>query len=94
MQVKRIVINPSAQLSLLIPHHRAEHGIFISGATRVTCGEKDFLLWENPSLYIPFGVIHRLKNPGTIPLELIEVQSGSYLGEGNIVRFEDKYARV
>lgn len=93
-QVKRIVVKPGAQLSLQMHHHRAEHWVVVSGTARVTCGEKEMLVTENQSTYIPLGVTHRLENPGSIPLELIEVQSGSYLGEDDIVRFEDKYARV
>ncbi|WP_428820443.1 mannose-1-phosphate guanylyltransferase/mannose-6-phosphate isomerase [Microbulbifer sp. MCCC 1A16149] len=93
-QVKRIVVNPGAQLSLQMHHHRAEHWIVVSGTANVTCGEKEFLVTENQSTYIPLGEVHRLENPGTIPLELIEVQSGSYLGEDDIVRLEDRYARA
>jgi len=93
-QVKRIVVKPGAQLSLQMHHHRAEHWIVVSGTARVTNGEKELLVTENQSTYIPLGVTHRLENPGSIPLELIEVQSGSYLGEDDIVRLEDKYARV
>lgn len=92
-QVKRIVVKPGAQLSLQMHHHRAEHWIVVSGTARVTCGEKVVLLAENQSTYIPLGTVHRLENPGVIPLELIEVQSGSYLGEDDIVRFEDQYGR-
>ncbi|MFI2812955.1 MULTISPECIES: mannose-1-phosphate guanylyltransferase/mannose-6-phosphate isomerase [unclassified Microbulbifer] len=92
-QVKRIVVNPGAQLSLQMHHHRAEHWVVVSGTARVTCGEEELLVTENQSTYIPLGVKHRLENPGTIPLELIEVQSGSYLGEDDIVRFADKYSR-
>lgn len=92
-QVKRIVVNPGAQLSLQMHHHRAEHWVVVSGTARVTCGDKQMLLSENQSTYIPLGIKHRLENPGTIPLELIEVQSGSYLGEDDIVRFEDRYSR-
>jgi mannose-1-phosphate guanylyltransferase/mannose-6-phosphate isomerase len=92
-QVKRIVVNPGAQLSLQMHHHRAEHWVVVSGTARVTCGDEQRLLTENQSTYIPLGVKHRLENPGAIPLELIEVQSGSYLGEDDIVRFEDKYSR-
>ncbi|MEZ5446153.1 MAG: mannose-1-phosphate guanylyltransferase/mannose-6-phosphate isomerase [Gammaproteobacteria bacterium] len=92
-QVKRIVVNPSGKLSLQMHHHRAEHWIVVRGTARVTRGEEVFLLTENQSTYIPVGVIHRLENPGTIPLELIEVQSGPYLGEDDIVRFEDAYDR-
>jgi len=92
-QVKRIVVKPGASLSLQMHHHRAEHWIVVRGTARVTRGEEEFLLSENQSTYIPLGVVHRLENPGTIPLELIEVQSGSYLGEDDIVRFEDRYGR-
>ncbi len=92
-QVKRIVVNPGASLSLQMHHHRAEHWIVVSGSARVTCDDKVFLLAENQSTYIPLGSRHRLENPGRVPLELIEVQSGSYLGEDDIVRFEDVYGR-
>ncbi|MDE0784830.1 MAG: mannose-1-phosphate guanylyltransferase/mannose-6-phosphate isomerase, partial [Planktomarina sp.] len=92
-QVKRITVNPGAKLSVQMHHHRAEHWIVVSGTAKVTNGEKTFLLSENESTYIPTGVIHALENPGKLPLELIEVQSGSYLGEDDIVRFEDKYGR-
>ena len=92
-QVKRIVVNPGSALSLQMHHHRAEHWIVVSGTARVTCGEKVFLLSENQSTYIPIGEKHRLENPGTMPLEIIEVQSGGYLGEDDIVRFEDQYGR-
>ncbi|MCC6714616.1 MAG: mannose-1-phosphate guanylyltransferase/mannose-6-phosphate isomerase [Gammaproteobacteria bacterium] len=92
-QVKRIVVNPEGKLSLQMHHHRAEHWIVVRGTARVTRGEEIFLLTENQSTYIPVGVRHRLENPGTIPLELIEVQSGPYLGEDDIVRFEDAYNR-
>jgi mannose-1-phosphate guanylyltransferase/mannose-6-phosphate isomerase len=74
-------------------HHRAEHWVVVSGTARVTCNDETFLLTENQSTYIPIGTMHRLANPGTIPLEIIEVQSGSYLGEDDIVRFEDAYNR-
>jgi mannose-1-phosphate guanylyltransferase/mannose-6-phosphate isomerase len=93
-QVKRIVVKPGASLSLQKHHHRAEHWIVVSGTARVTCDEKSFLLWENQSTYIPIAAIHRLSNPGKIPLEIIEVQSGSYLGEDDIERFEDVYGRT
>ena len=93
-QVKRIIVKPGAQLSLQMHHHRAEHWIVVKGTAEVTCGEKTFLLTENQSTYIPLGTVHRLKNPGKTLLELIEVQSGSYLGEDDIVRFEDVYGRV
>lgn len=93
-QVKRITIRPGATLSLQMHHHRAEHWIVVRGTARVTRGEETFLLTENESTYIPLGVRHRLENPGSIPLEIIEVQSGSYLGEDDIVRFEDVYNRI
>jgi len=93
-QVKRITVKPGATLSLQMHHHRAEHWIVVSGTAEVTRGEEVILLSENQSTYIPLGVTHRLKNPGKLPLELIEVQSGSYLGEDDIVRFEDQYGRV
>ena len=92
-QVKRITVKPGASLSLQMHHHRAEHWIVVRGTARVTRGEEVFLLAENQSTYIPIGVSHRLENPGVIPLELIEVQSGAYLGEDDIVRFEDRYRR-
>lgn len=93
-QVKRIVVKPGASLSLQKHHHRAEHWIVVSGTAEVTCDEKVFLLAENQSTYIPLGSVHRLRNPGKVPLELIEVQSGSYLGEDDIVRFDDVYGRA
>ncbi|WP_448096578.1 mannose-1-phosphate guanylyltransferase/mannose-6-phosphate isomerase [Luteibacter yeojuensis] len=93
-QVKRIIVKPGSVLSLQMHHHRAEHWIVVSGTAEVTCGEKVFLLTENQSTYIPLGVTHRLRNVGKVPLELIEVQSGSYLGEDDIVRFEDVYGRA
>jgi mannose-1-phosphate guanylyltransferase/mannose-6-phosphate isomerase len=93
-QVKRIVVNPGASLSLQLHHHRAEHWIVVRGTAEVQCGEKTFILSENESTYIPLGVRHRLSNPGCLPLEMIEVQSGSYLGEDDIVRFEDVYGRM
>lgn len=93
-QVKRIIVKPGRKLSLQKHHHRAEHWIVVHGTAQVTCGDKVFLLHEDQSTYIPLGEKHRLENPGTIPLELIEVQSGSYLGEDDIVRFEDIYGRV
>ena len=92
-QVKRIIVKPGASLSLQMHHHRAEHWIVVKGTARVTCGEKVFLLGENESTYIPLGSKHRLENPGKQELELIEVQSGGYLGEDDIVRFEDVYGR-
>ena len=92
-QVKRIKVKPGAALSLQMHHHRAEHWIVVSGTAKVTRGDETLLLSENESTYIPLGVKHRLENPGKVPLELIEVQSGSYLGEDDIVRFEDVYGR-
>ncbi len=93
-QVKRITVKPGAKLSVQMHHHRAEHWIVVSGTAKVTNGEKTLLVTENESTYIPVGVVHALENPGKMPLELIEVQSGSYLGEDDIVRFEDLYGRV
>ena len=92
-QVKRITVKPGATLSLQKHHHRAEHWIVVTGTAEVTCNDSVFLLTENQSAYIPLGSTHRLKNPGKLMLELIEVQSGSYLGEDDIVRFEDEYGR-
>ena len=92
-QVKRIIVKPGAQLSLQMHHHRAEHWIVVQGTAKVTSGEQTFLLGENQSTYIPMGTTHRLENPGKVPLHLIEVQSGTYLGEDDIVRFEDTYGR-
>jgi mannose-1-phosphate guanylyltransferase / mannose-6-phosphate isomerase len=92
-QVKRLKIKPGAALSLQMHHHRAEHWVVVAGTARITRGEEVFLLEENQSTYIPIGVRHRIENPGMIPLEIIEVQSGSYLGEDDIVRFEDVYGR-
>lgn len=92
-KVKRIQVKPGASLSLQKHHHRAEHWIVVKGTAEITNGDKVILLTENQSTYIPLGEVHRLANPGTIPLEIIEVQSGSYLGEDDIVRFEDHYGR-
>ncbi len=92
-QVKRIVVKPAGILSLQMHHHRAEHWIVVSGTARVTKGSETFLVSENESTFIPLGTTHRLENPGRVPLEMIEVQSGSYLGEDDIVRFEDVYGR-
>jgi mannose-1-phosphate guanylyltransferase/mannose-6-phosphate isomerase len=92
-KVKRIQVKPGASLSLQKHHHRAEHWIVVKGTAEVTCGDRVTLLGENQSTYIPLGEVHRLTNPGSIPLEIIEVQSGSYLGEDDIVRFEDSYGR-
>ncbi len=92
-KVKRIQVNPGASLSLQKHHHRAEHWIVVKGTAEITNGDKVLLLSENQSTYIPLGEVHRLANPGNIPLEIIEVQSGSYLGEDDIIRFEDTYGR-
>lgn len=92
--VKRITVNPGEKLSIQMHHHRAEHWIVVSGTAKVTNGEKTFLVTEDQSTYIPLGTIHALENPGKIPLEMIEVQTGSYLGEDDIVRFEDRYGRL
>jgi mannose-1-phosphate guanylyltransferase len=93
-QVKRITVKPGAKLSVQMHHHRAEHWVVVSGSAKVTNGDKTFLLSEDESTYIPVGVVHALENPGRVPLEIIEIQSGSYLGEDDIVRFEDRYGRV
>ena len=92
-QVKRIVVNPNAALSLQSHVHRAEHWIVVSGMAKVTIGEEVKLISENQSVYIPLGAKHRLENPGKVPMVLIEVQTGSYLGEDDIVRYEDIYSR-
>lgn len=92
-QVKRLTVKPGAELSLQLHHHRAEHWIVVAGTARITRGDEVFLLEENQSTYIPLGVRHRIENPGKIPLHIIEVQSGTYLGEDDIVRFEDRYGR-
>ena len=92
-QVKRLTVKPGAQLSLQMHHHRAEHWVVVSGTARVTCNERVFLLAENESTYIPIGATHRIENPGKVPLHVIEVQSGAYLGEDDIQRFEDNYGR-
>ena len=92
-QVKRLTVKPGAQLSLQMHHHRAEHWIVVSGTAKVTCGERVFLLSENESTYIPIGATHRIENPGRVPLHIVEVQSGAYLGEDDIVRFQDTYGR-
>lgn len=93
-QVKRIIVNPGKALSLQMHHHRSEHWVVVKGTAKITCDEKVFLLHENQSTYIPAGIAHRLENPGIIPLELIEVQSGSYLGEDDIIRLQDNYGRT
>ena len=92
-QVKRLSVKPGASMSLQMHHHRAEHWIVVSGTARITRGEDVFLLSENESTYIPIGATHRIENPGKVPLHMIEVQSGSYLGEDDIFRFEDVYGR-
>jgi mannose-1-phosphate guanylyltransferase / mannose-6-phosphate isomerase len=92
-QVKRLVVKPGAQLSLQLHNHRAEHWIVVQGVARITRGTDLFDLYPNQSTYIPLGVRHRIENPGKVPLHLIEVQSGDYLGEDDIVRFEDVYGR-
>jgi len=92
-QVKRLTVNPGSALSLQMHHHRAEHWVIVKGTARVIRDNEEFLLVENQSAYVPVGVKHRLENPGAIPLEIIEVQSGSYLGEDDVVRFEDRYNR-
>ena len=92
-QAKRITVKPGAKLSVQMHHHRAEHWVVVAGSAMVTNGDKTFLLSVNESTYIPIGVVHALENPGKVNLELIEVQSGSYLGEDDIVRFEDRYGR-
>ena len=92
-QVKRLTVNPGATLSLQMHHHRSEHWIVVQGTATVTCGDKEFVVHENQSTYIPIGSKHRLANPGKIPLHLMEVQVGSYLGEDDIVRFQDAYGR-
>ncbi|WP_070885295.1 mannose-1-phosphate guanylyltransferase/mannose-6-phosphate isomerase [Pseudomonas sp. D1-3] len=93
-QVKRITVKPGAKLSVQMHHHRAEHWIVVSGTAQVTNGDETYMVTENQSTYIPIGQIHALENPGMIPLELIEVQSGTYLGEDDIIRFSDNYGRV
>jgi mannose-1-phosphate guanylyltransferase len=93
-QVKRITVKPGAKLSVQMHHHRAEHWVVVSGSAKVTNGDKTFLVTENESTFIPIGQIHALENPGKVELEMIEVQSGSYLCEEDIVRFEDKYGRA
>ena len=91
--MKRITVKPGGKLSVQMHHHRAEHWVVVSGTARVSKGDEIFLLSENESTYIPIGVIHALENPGKVNLELIEIQSGRYLGEDDIVRFEDRYGR-
>jgi mannose-1-phosphate guanylyltransferase len=93
-QVKRITVKPGAKLSVQMHHHRAEHWIVVKGTAKVTNGDKTYLVSENESTFIPIGQVHALENPGKIELEMVEVQSGSYLGEDDIVRFEDRYGRA
>jgi len=93
-QVKRITVKPGARLSLQMHHHRAEHWVVVKGTAQITIGDEVKLVSENQSVYIPVGVKHCLENPGKVAIELIEIQSGSYLGEDDIVRFDDKYGRV
>ena len=93
-KAKRITVKPGAKLSVQMHHHRAEHWVVVSGTARVTNGDDTFLLSENESNYIQIGAIHALENPGKVNLELIEIQSGNYFGEDDIVRFEDKYGRI
>ena len=92
-KVKRITVHPGAALSLQLHHHRAEHWVVVKGTARITRGEEQFMLAENESTYIPVGQKHRLENPGKTDLELIEIQSGAYLGEDDIIRFDDQYGR-
>jgi mannose-1-phosphate guanylyltransferase/mannose-6-phosphate isomerase len=94
VQVKHITVKPGGKLSLQLHHHRAEHWVVVKGTARIVRGDETLMLTENQSTYIPLGAQHRLENPGRIPLHLIEVQSGSYLGEDDIVRLEDTYGRV
>jgi mannose-1-phosphate guanylyltransferase/mannose-6-phosphate isomerase len=93
-QVKRLTIKPGGKLSLQLHHHRAEHWVVVKGTAKVTIGESERLVEENQSVFIPLGVKHRLENPGCVPLEIIEVQSGDYLGEDDIIRFGDLYGRI
>lgn len=93
-KIKRIEVLPGQRLSLQMHHHRSEHWIVVSGTAKVTCGENEAIINVNESTFIPMGRLHRLENPGIIPLTIIEVQSGEYLGEDDIVRFQDDYQRV
>jgi mannose-1-phosphate guanylyltransferase / mannose-6-phosphate isomerase len=93
VQVKHITVKPGGRLSLQMHHHRAEHWIVVQGTAKIRRGDEEMMLTEDQSTYIPLGTAHRLENPGKIPLHLIEVQSGSYLGEDDIIRFEDSYGR-
>lgn len=92
-KIKRIEVKPGQRLSLQMHHHRSEHWVVVSGTAKVTCGESEVIIYQNQSTYVPQGHVHRLENPGIIPLVLIEVQNGEYLGEDDIIRFEDDYAR-
>lgn len=92
-QVKRIVVKPGAALSLQSHHHRSEHWIVVEGTAKVTIDDQVRLLTENQSVYIPLGALHRMENPGKVPMVLIEVQTGSYLGEDDIIRYDDVYSR-
>ncbi|MEM8808687.1 MAG: phosphomannose isomerase type II C-terminal cupin domain [Cyanobacteria bacterium P01_D01_bin.44] len=93
-KIKRIEVNPGHRLSLQMHHHRSEHWIVVSGTAKVTCGDQEILLCTNQSTYVPACTSHRLENSGVIPLVLIEVQNGEYLGEDDIIRFQDDYART
>ncbi len=93
-KIKRIEVKPGHRLSLQMHHHRSEHWIVVSGTARVTCGDREVLLGNNQSTYVPQCTSHRLENPGVIPLVLIEVQNGEYLGEDDIIRYQDDYART
>lgn len=93
-KIKRIVVNPGERLSLQMHHHRSEHWIVVSGTAKVTCDAREYIVNINESTFIPLGMNHRLENPGVIPLTIIEVQSGEYLGEDDIVRFQDDYDRI
>jgi len=93
-KTKRIVVKPGAKLSVQMHHHRAEHWVVVKGTALVSKGDEKMLLSENQSTFIPLGIVHCLENPGVIPLEMVEVQSGSYLGEDDIVRFSDQYGRA
>lgn len=92
-KIKRIEVNPGHRLSLQMHHHRSEHWIVVSGTAKVTCGDREMILGSNQSTYVPQCTTHRLENPGVINLVLIEVQNGQYLGEDDIIRFSDDYAR-
>ncbi|HAG81626.1 MAG TPA: mannose-6-phosphate isomerase [Cyanobacteria bacterium UBA12227] len=92
-KIKRIEVKPGHRLSLQMHYHRSEHWIVVSGTAKVVCGDKELVIHQNQSTYVPQGHVHRLENPGVIPLVLIEVQNGEYLGEDDIIRFEDDYAR-